>query len=345
MSATIRCRDSIRKDIKDYILKEMGNLMSSIREDSDAVVVDEVEGGLEIAFPVGEIYGYASDYVQNIPYIFEDLKKKYGDIAIRGIAYEYETIQEATFGPFFYCSEDDPELTITFEWQECASCGQIVETDTFYNSSQRDMEEGNLLCLCCPTCMLEYALSKNCGELQPNESFDEDELDAIYDSDDEDKALKKLLWKRITLNLDEYAEDFSLKKDRVLALTNQKGVTVARKKVLLSIIENIKNIPTEVEAAKIICVGMDNNLDDDDEGNDKGDEYMDNFEVFVAVFAEAEEYEYELAEEGLLPEAPLPDASVSSLEGFPRIAMKAEEGDERALAILEKMKAANEMES
>ena len=66
MSATIKCRESIRKDIIDYLLKEMGNLMSSIRKDSDAVVVDEFEGGLEIAFPIGEVYGYASDYVQNI---------------------------------------------------------------------------------------------------------------------------------------------------------------------------------------------------------------------------------------------------------------------------------------
>ena len=59
----------------------------------------------------------------------KELKKKYGDIAIRGIAYEYETIQEATFGPFFYCTENDTELTVTFEWQECANCGEIVETD------------------------------------------------------------------------------------------------------------------------------------------------------------------------------------------------------------------------
>lgn len=240
MSAIIRCRDSIKKDIKDYILKEMGNLMSNIREESDAVVVDEFEGGLEIAFPIGEIYGYASDYVQNIPYIFKELKKKYGDIAIRGIAYEYETIQEATFGPFFYCTENDTELTVTFEWQECANCGEIVETDVVYNSSQRDFEEGNLLCLCCPTCMLEYALSKECGEVQPNGSFDEDEMDAIYDSDDEDKALKKLLWQRITLNLDEYAEDFRRKSDRISALTNKKGMAATRKKVIMSILEDKK---------------------------------------------------------------------------------------------------------
>lgn len=211
--------------------------MSSIRKDSDAVVVDEFEGGLEIAFPIGEVYGYAADYVQTIPYIFEDLKKKYEDIAIRGIAYEYEAVQEYTFGPFFYCTENDAELTVTFEWQECTICGEISETDVLYNSSQWDLGAGNHLCLCCPTCMLEYTLSKERGEIEPNESFDEDEIDAIYDSDDEDKALKKMLWKRITLNLDEYAEDFRRKNDRVLMLANKKGVTAARKKVFMSVLE------------------------------------------------------------------------------------------------------------
>ena len=238
MAATIKCKSSIKNDIKDYILKEIGNLMESIRESAEDVVVDEFEGGLEVIFPIGEIYGYASNYVQNIPYVFEELKKKYRDIAIRGIAYEYETIQEYTFGPFFYCTEDDAELTVTFEWQECANCGEIIETDTVYNSSQRDFEEGNLLCLCCPTCMLEYVLSKESRNVQPNGTFDEDEMNTIYDSDDEDKAFKKLLWKKITLNLEEYAEDFRIKRDRVFALSNKKDVTVACKKVLMSILED-----------------------------------------------------------------------------------------------------------
>ena len=88
--------------------------------------------------------------------------------------------------------------------------------------------------------MLEYALSKECGEVQPNGSFDEDEMDAIYDSDDEDKALKKLLWQRITLNLDEYAEDFRRKSDRISALTNKKGIAATRKKVIMSILEDKK---------------------------------------------------------------------------------------------------------
>lgn len=61
---------------------------------------------------------------------------------------------------------------------------------------------------------------------------------------------------------------------------------------------------------------------------------------------EAEEYENELADEGVIPGAPRPGNDVMELspEYFPRIALKAKEGDERAIAIIEKMNRANEME-
>lgn len=69
--------------------------------------------------------------------------------------------------------------------------------------------------------------------------------------------------------------------------------------------------------------------------------YMEAMEAFM----EAEEYENELADEGVIPDAPRPGNGVMNLspEGFPRIALKAEEGDERAIAILTKMRKANEM--
>ena len=102
--------------------------------------MEEIDGGLEVTFPIGEIYGYSSDYVQNISYVFAGLKKKYPDIAICGLAYEYETIQEATFGPYFHCTAEEKELNVTYEWQECATCGKVITTDAFYNSSQRDFE-------------------------------------------------------------------------------------------------------------------------------------------------------------------------------------------------------------
>lgn len=83
-----------------------------------------------------------------------------------------------------------------------------------------------------------------------------------------------------------------------------------------------------------------NNFDDEDDS-----ELPDGFMAALEAFEEAEEYENELADEGVLPDAPRPGNGVMDLsaEEFPRIAQKAEDGDERAIAIIEKMKAANDL--
>ena len=257
MAATILCDASLREAVKSYLLTEIGNMMESIRNSADAVSIKDIDGGVQVEYPIGEVYGYASDYVQNIPYVFKELKKKYGSIAIRGIAYEYETRQEVTYGPFFYCSTIDTDLTVTFKWQECACCGKILEEDTFYNSSQRDFGEGNLLCLCSPTCMLEYALSKEYGELQPNASFDEDDVDDIYDSDDEDRTLKKLLWERISGYSENYKNDFEANKDRIVAIMNKKGIASGKKAVLNKILNAVgADLTTSAAASGGSCAGM-----------------------------------------------------------------------------------------
>lgn len=89
-------------------------------------------------------------------------------------------------------------------------------------------------------------------------------------------------------------------------------------------------------------------FDDDFDGDfdEGGSDLPDGFMAALLAFEEAEEYENELADQGVLPDVPRPGNGVMNLssEGFPRIALKADDGDERAIAILEKMKAANEME-
>ena len=84
--------------------------------------------------------------------------------------------------------------------------------------------------------------------------------------------------------------------------------------------------------------------DFDDDFED--DELPDAFMVAMEAFGIAQEYEIELAEAGILPGAPLPGNGVMNLSAktFPRIALKAEEGDERAKEILAKMKEANEIQ-
>lgn len=238
MAATITCSKSVKKEIADFLLEKIGEMMEDIREDEDSVTVEETENGLKVEYPIGEIYGYSSDYVKGIAYVFENLKEKYRDIGIYGIAYEYETISDGTFGPLFYCKPEDTKLTVTFEWQECANCGTIVEGDTFYNSSQRDFEEGNLACLCCPTCMLEYALDDGWGDVEPNDSFDDDEQEEIYDNE-EDDVLKKFLWKRIADNMDEYLDDFRKNKDKIVALVDNKKLSAEQKTVLLEITDKL----------------------------------------------------------------------------------------------------------
>ena len=87
-------------------------------------------------------------------------------------------------------------------------------------------------------------------------------------------------------------------------------------------------------------------FDDDFEDEESDFDLPDGFMLAMEAFEEAEEYENELADAGVIPDAPRPGNGVMNLspEGFPRIAQKAEEGDERALEILAKMKAANELD-
>lgn len=89
-------------------------------------------------------------------------------------------------------------------------------------------------------------------------------------------------------------------------------------------------------------------FEDDDEAEDDNEDFGGmpaGFMEAMEAFSEAEEYENELADLGVIPDAPRLGNSTMSLsaEGFPRIALKAEEGDERALEILAKIKAANEL--
>ncbi len=91
--------------------------------------------------------------------------------------------------------------------------------------------------------------------------------------------------------------------------------------------------------------GDDDDFDEDDFDEDDSD-LPSGFMAALEAFGEAEEYENELADQGIIPDAPRPGNGVMNLspEGFPRIALKAEEGDERAIAIIAKMQAANEQE-
>lgn len=91
---------------------------------------------------------------------------------------------------------------------------------------------------------------------------------------------------------------------------------------------------------------FDEDFDDNEDFDDEDADLPVGYIAALEAFAKAEEYENELADRGVLPDAPRSGSGVMNLSpaGFPRIAQAAEEGDKKALAILAKMQAANEMD-
>lgn len=199
----IDCAEEEIDAIREYLYKELGSLMEMIHEGQSAVSVSSSPDGLDVSYPIGEIDGYSSVYVQDIAGVFKSLKEKFPHIGILGIAYEYETVSAGTFGPYFYCSPDDKELKVTYEWQRCSICGRIFEKNVYYNSSQWDGGEGNLNCLCSPECMREYVNSNPDYErmVDASESMTEDEqeeYESAFEESDDDiyDIVKSILRKR-----------------------------------------------------------------------------------------------------------------------------------------------------
>lgn len=114
----------------------------------------------------------------------------------------------------------------------------------------------------------------------------------------------------------------------------------------LEVIDN-----SELErTVKMLKENMENAMEDEDDSDDDDFDVDDSklpsgYMEALEAFEEAVEYENQLADEGIISDAPRPQNGVMNLspEGFPRIALKAQEGDDRAIAVLEKIKAANEM--
>lgn len=239
MAATILCTDTLKEPIRKFLLEQMEEELDRIDEDLDSLTITETETGLEVTFPVGEIYGYTYDYVVGVSETFKCLKDTHPEIGITGLVYEFETVSAVTCGFYFRCQPTDTKLTVTDRWQICTMCDHILETDAVYNSSQWDFEEGTVECLCCPTCMLQYALDPfshwDRQGLDPNASFTEEEQEELWDDEDED-ALSNHLWNRICENLEDYMDDFAAHRDGILRLLELENLPVERKAVLMEIL-------------------------------------------------------------------------------------------------------------
>ena len=229
MPAIITCNKMQQQSIIQFLEKELPEYLNMIDDRSFCLKTTDTQ--LHVLFPVGEIYGYTSDYVQCIGMMFEKMKKLYPDIGIWGVAYEYETITANTFGPFFYCKPEDKTLTITYQWQMCAQCGAILDGEATYNSSQWDFEEGNEECLCCPTCMLLYAATSGEASVEANASIKEN-----VESD----SLKSILWKRVCDNMEVYLPDFAANCERIQQALDADDIMDDKKSVLQEILRRIE---------------------------------------------------------------------------------------------------------
>lgn len=199
MLAEIICSEKERNEILEFVLTSLKRATEYLRSDESEAVGTLSDDGIGFDYPSGEIYGRTWDWIQAVADVFAEAKRKWPDSAVDGLVYAYETISCATSGLRFRCGAEDDALTVTADWQECAVCGRIIEGEAFYNSSQKDFEEGNLLCLCSPECALAYAEDEESDGVEPNAWFSDEEADDLLDSEENDdgRAFKTLLAEKV----------------------------------------------------------------------------------------------------------------------------------------------------
>jgi len=238
MAARVTCSEQSRSEILAFLTEELGALTERIGCPRADLSIRETEAGFAVEYPGGAIPTGGRDYVHAVPEVFRRLKERFPDTAIWGAAYAFETNPKTTVGVLFYCDAAAPELHVNFDWQECASCGRIHETDVFYNCSKRDLSVGNLMCLCTPTCVLSHSLDSN-SEIQPNGFFTPRQREEIAAAADKTAALKALLWEKMTADPGEYMADYAAQKDRIAALAAKDGIPPEKKAVLEAILAKL----------------------------------------------------------------------------------------------------------
>ena len=166
---------------------------------------------------------------------------------------------------------------------------------------------------------------------------------------DDDELAEKTAHFEMMLGWDDSSEEDYFGEDSDRELTTEEQAFIDKIDSVLS--DEVKTLvanPDVVIESYIETLGSSDDSAENDEESDEDDGWAPpaGFMEAMEAFEEAEEYENELAKQGVLPDAPKPGNGVMSLsaDGFPRVALKAEEGDEKALAIIAKMKAANGIE-
>ncbi len=174
-NAVIRCDSAIKEEIKKEVyeaLLESTELLRDADSEKKEVHVIISENGLEVFYPVGEIYGYAWDFVESVGRCFVKLKEKYEDIEIKGKVYEYEQISGGNSIMEFYCTTDDKKLNVDYKSEPLSHDEEDIEYDE--DGFLEDVKE-----------KLSYEEFVNLFQINKN-MFDEDDyedfiIDMLYD--------------------------------------------------------------------------------------------------------------------------------------------------------------------
>lgn len=170
--------------------------------------------GIDINYPVGNVYENGQEYVDSIVTLFARLKDSYKHISIKGIVYFFDVNNDVSKGYSFSSSTNDLNLIVNSNWQECESCGEVTETESYYNSSQRDRNTGTRKCLCSKKCMIEYLFS-NSMEVGINNLWTEENLSKVTNAKSpyyqqryyKVENVKNELINKVLEDIDSYKED------------------------------------------------------------------------------------------------------------------------------------------
>ena len=195
--------EAIKDECLNGLRKRIGGLDYAKEDDVVAEIINEES--YKVYYPSGELYGYVWDYVEGVYFFFKKLKKKYNNIEVQGLVYAYDEITSSDAGFYFYCSPEDKDLYGTQNWQKCAICGKVFETDTYYNSaiwSGGDESQGTRDCLCSPLHELEYALLKySHNKVGFNDSVDKEDLKRYVD-----KGFSEYAWNKVINHFNDYCK-------------------------------------------------------------------------------------------------------------------------------------------
>lgn len=168
MAAIVTCEKGLQREISVYLQTEIAEYLEDTDRDLDAIDIVETENGLEVSYPVGEIYGYDRDYVEGVGHVFKMLKKKYKGIGVRGVIYHIFKYSGQPAGVYFCCQPEDLTILNVLWYIEGKN---ISYGDCEDELTEEEIEELEKSILC---------------EALRGFSIDFDDVEAIEDNDNED---------------------------------------------------------------------------------------------------------------------------------------------------------------